>query len=118
MKELDSSQLNAIKTAIHRYDQSGIVLAFQGKRNQTYDEVKEMTDLIIELFQEVEEGPIMICLENDFAKALGQTIQRKVGNKRGVICLDQICVDNGDYMDIGKPVSGVIPVIVKTLIFC
>ena len=53
------------------------------------------------------------------AKALGQTIYSLLGYNRDVICIDNIKVENGDYIDIGKPLSSgrVVPVIIKTLVF-
>jgi len=47
---------------------------------------------------------------------LGQTLQRLAGNK-SVICLDCIKTEMGDYIDIGKSVANVVPVVVKTLLF-
>jgi ethanolamine utilization protein EutA len=61
--------------------------------------------------------PIIVIVEQDFAKALGQSINNLLNGSKGVICLDRIKVDNGDYVDIGKPISKVVPVVIKTLIF-
>lgn len=60
---------------------------------------------------------IIVILESDYAKALGQTLKRKT-KKKNIICIDQIYVNTNDYIDIGKPVySGVVPVVIKTLAF-
>lgn len=63
------------------------------------------------------EQPLVIVLESDHAKVLGQTI--KVMNPmQNVICIDQIRVENGDYIDIGHLLqTNVVPVVIKTLTF-
>jgi ethanolamine utilization protein EutA len=59
----------------------------------------------------------LIC-GNDIAKALGQSLERRVGSSPKVICIDQVRVELGDYVDLGEPISGMmIPVVVKTLAF-
>lgn len=61
--------------------------------------------------------PIVVVTENDIAKVLGQSLQ-VIQRERGILCIDQIRVENGDYLDIGRMLhSGVVPVVVKTLAF-
>ena len=60
---------------------------------------------------------VIIC-ENDAAKALGNCIHVLSTGKLRCICLDQIHVEHGDYIDIGKPLAEeYIPVAIKTLVF-
>ncbi|QSF47029.1 ethanolamine ammonia-lyase reactivating factor EutA [Paenibacillus tianjinensis] len=60
---------------------------------------------------------ILIC-ENDIAKAVGNVIHLLTRGEQRCICLDQIAVRHGDYIDIGYPLDGdCIPVAVKTLVF-
>jgi ethanolamine utilization protein EutA len=64
-----------------------------------------------------QEQPLVIVLERDYAKVLGQTLKRKDPLK-SVICIDQIIVENGDYLDVGQVLeTNVVPVIIKTLTF-
>ena len=53
------------------------------------------------------------------AKALGLLLTRRLQGRRPVICIDGIRVEQGDYVDLGRPVMDglVIPVVVKTLLF-
>ncbi|WP_281192353.1 ethanolamine ammonia-lyase reactivating factor EutA [Paenibacillus borealis] len=60
---------------------------------------------------------ILIC-ENDIAKALGNCIYLLSQGGQPCVCLDQISVAHGDYLDMGSPADGnYIPVAVKTLVF-
>ena len=62
-------------------------------------------------------GPVLLVIvREDYAKALGLLLQ-KYSQGQPVICLDRINVAQGDYVDIGKSVAGIVPVVVKTLIF-
>lgn len=61
--------------------------------------------------------PLVVVTERDVAKVLGQSLLAMEA-KRDILCIDQIRVDNGDYLDIGRMLhSGVVPVVVKTLAF-
>ncbi|MEG2936241.1 MAG: ethanolamine ammonia-lyase reactivating factor EutA, partial [Clostridium sp.] len=53
------------------------------------------------------------------AKVLGQAIYSILVNEKDIVCIDGIKVENGDYIDIGKPVAEgkVLPVVIKTLVF-
>lgn len=62
-------------------------------------------------------GPVLFLVQHDFARALGQGIAARGAPTGGVVCLDGICVDDGDYIDIGSPLGDVVPVVVKTLVF-
>jgi ethanolamine utilization protein EutA len=60
---------------------------------------------------------VVVC-EHDMAKALGQSLALRCQGKPDVICIDQIKVEHGDYLDLGEPISEtMIPVVIKTLAF-
>lgn len=63
--------------------------------------------------------PLIILLEQDFGKVLGQTVRRITENRGSFASIDSVTVQDGDYIDIGKPVLGgdAVPLVVKTLIF-
>lgn len=64
-------------------------------------------------------APVLVVLEQDIAKALGILLEEELQGRRKVACIDGIKVEQGDYIDLGRPVMGglVIPVVVKTLLF-
>ena len=61
-------------------------------------------------------SPILVVMEQDMAKALGQAIAlcRPAGDS--ILCIDRVRLKNGDYLDVGNPIGPALPVVVKTLI--
>jgi ethanolamine utilization protein EutA len=95
-------------------------LALSGMADWTYTSLQNMADRLSESFaNHFPRSQIMVVIcESDIAKALGQSLERRWGGHPKVICIDQIKVEYGDYIDLGTPISGVmIPVVVKTLAF-
>ena len=62
---------------------------------------------------------LAVLVENDLAKSLGNALHAELGNALDIFCLDAVNAENGDYIDIGKPLAGgrVLPVAVKSLLF-
>lgn len=102
-------------------DTSRLVLAFDGKNNPSYDEIKALASAAGGALDEfLPDGePMIIVTQSDIAKVLGQVLKRLYGQKRDIISVDSISVDDGDFVDLGSPLMDgmVIPVVVKTLIF-
>ena len=102
-------------------DMQRVAIAIEGKENPTFLEVKEYANGLVEGMSELlkRELPLIIIVEKDMAKALGQTIYNLLSYSKDVVCLDSVKLDNGDYIDIGSPIAegSVLPVVVKTLVF-
>jgi len=98
------------------YGDTTVAISLIGPKSPSYEEAKVIANEIIKLFEEIN-GPIIVVLENDFAKALGQVISLNLNKKREVICIDKISTKNGDYIDMGLPIGDSIPVVIKTLIY-
>ena len=98
-----------------------VAVALKGIKNPSFEQVQKLSKALINGMAELLEKdyPIFVIVENDIAKVLGQTIYIQLGKKKNVVCIDSIKVENGDYIDIGKPlVNGkVVPVVIKTLVF-
>ena len=98
-----------------------VAIAIKGKLNPSFVEVQKLGETLLLGMEDILKGdfPTVLIVENDIAKVLGQTLYRQLNFKKEVICIDTINVENGDYIDIGKPLANgrVVPVIIKTLIF-
>lgn len=104
------------KKKLGMYGDTTVAISLIGPKSPSYEETKVIANEIIKLFEEIN-GPIIVVLENDFAKALGQVISLNLNKKREVICIDKISTKNGDYIDMGLPIGDSIPVVIKTLIY-
>lgn len=98
-----------------------IAIAFTGRGRTSFAEVQRLAAAIIEGAKEAIESqfPLVIVVENDIGKVLGNALKVKLEHKKDVICIDGIRTLSGDYIDIGEPLAGghVVPVVIKTLIF-
>ena len=96
------------------------VLSMDGEANPSYIAVKKLAKTISDALCDVlpRSEAIMIVLRHDMAKILGRLIREEVKD-RPVVSIDSVVVQQGDYIDMGKPLMEgmVIPVVVKTLIF-
>ena len=102
-------------------EKQNLALAFSGTRNLSFSEVTTLAREIIQGMKEVlcKTCPLVVVIEKDLAKVMGQTLRSQLEFKKDVICIDTIKVENGDYIDIGRELvdGNVVPVIVKTLVF-
>lgn len=62
--------------------------------------------------------PLVAIIERDYAQALGQTV-KAMAPDRPLLVIDQVGLQEGDYIDIGAPLMDgrVVPLSVKTLVF-
>ncbi|MHA1971083.1 MAG: ethanolamine ammonia-lyase reactivating factor EutA [Candidatus Thorarchaeota archaeon] len=62
---------------------------------------------------------VVLLFESDIGKMVGLMIRRETSIQHNLICLDELFLEEGDWVDIGKPLlSGqAFPVTVKSLVF-
>ena len=92
--------------------EGSVVLSVPGITSPTYAQVREIAR---ELAQP-QPPELYICLEADMAKALGQALAARLPPETRILCIDRIRVGENSYLDIGQPVGGAFPVVVKTLV--
>ena len=88
------------------------VLSYRGKPSPGYREITALAEKILAQ----KDGPILLCLQQDMAKALGQALALRLPAQAQILCIDRIRVEEGSYLDIGAPVGDALPVVVKTLV--
>lgn len=109
---------------LYREDQEKdrqVALAMKGLKCPAFAQVQRIAELIADQYvRECGMGRhLILVLEEDIGKAIGQALHHRLKEKCSVICIDGISCGSGDFIDLGEPVASgnVIPVIVKTLIF-
>ena len=113
--------IRRIQWVLGQNDEEHFILAMPGKRNPGYMEMKRAAASIRQIMDRVQlpGESILLVIESDIAQAMGQMIRQQPDLKRQVVAIDSIHVEDGEYVDMGKPMMNgmVIPVVVKTLIF-
>ena len=97
---------------MQRLDGPG-VLALPGMKSPGY---RQLTALAEEILSGVQQEPLILALEADMAKALGQLLALRRGKDAEILCIDRVRLEEGSYLDVGAPVGPALPVVVKTLI--
>ncbi|CAM5669755.1 Ethanolamine utilization protein OS=Lysinibacillus sphaericus OX=1421 GN=LS41612_14760 PE=4 SV=1 [Lysinibacillus sphaericus] len=116
-----------VKTAVDRADalfslddhRAPFALYFSELPYLSFEDVHALCEAILRYLgtRSSKDIPIIIVIQSDYAKVIGQTLQA-INPTVPILCIDQIKVETGDYIDIGEVLpSGVVPIVVKTLAF-
>ena len=103
-----------------RQGEAPIALAFHDPVGPEYERLKTFSLGLAEAVREtVESGqPIILVFDTDIGNSVGNVLHRET-RTRNVLSIDEISLDEGDFIDIGEPIIGdpVYPVVVKSLVF-
>ena len=88
------------------------VVAMPGLASPSYRQTVAMAESILKQVR----GRILLCLEQDMAKALGQALAARLPPEAEILCIDRVKAGEGSYLDIAAPVGHALPVVVKTLV--
>ncbi|CAG9620311.1 ethanolamine ammonia-lyase reactivating factor EutA [Sutcliffiella rhizosphaerae] len=112
-----------IKEAIDIFDAQregqNFALYFTELPHMGFKDIQGLAETILSAIKNKpnQDQPLVLVLESDHAKVLGQTLNVQDPTK-SVVCIDQIRVEHGDYLDIGNVLqTNVVPVVIKTLTF-
>lgn len=97
----------------------GISLSLNGY--PSFGLVTQIASAIVKAWESCDavRAPLIIVTERDIGKVLGQTVYALTKGAGVFASIDAVAVQDGDYIDIGRPMLGgdAVPVVVKTLIF-
>ncbi|MED3907092.1 ethanolamine ammonia-lyase reactivating factor EutA [Geobacillus thermodenitrificans] len=95
-------------------------ICIKGFSHCSYSVLKEIAKILFLLYEKhfPNHSMIVVVCEDDIAKAFGQLLVLQSKNKVDIIAIDQVTVEQGDYIDIGETINQrMVPVVVKTLAF-
>lgn len=110
----------SIDTYFEQENLENLAIGLRGTDYLSFAAVQALAGGIIDGSQKLISAgkPLIIVLQQDIGKVLGQSL-RAIAQGIGIICIDQLLVQEGDYIDIGRSMAGgtVVPVIIKSLVF-
>jgi ethanolamine utilization protein EutA len=114
-----------IEQVIQRYKlptkNSHLAVFVPSPKECTFQNIEKLAKGIYDAWNKVAmiENPLVIIVEKDIGKVLGQTLYCISKGKNRFISIDSVNIGEGDYIDVGKPIStdDVVPIIIKTLVF-
>ncbi len=113
-QEQDSEELpGLIRHRIRQMDTDRVVLAMPGNAAS----YAQMAALAQKIAAGTEGRPVLVSLETDMAKALGQKLCLSLPENVPCLCIDRVKLTGQSYLDVGLPVGPALPVVVKTLVW-
>lgn len=115
----------AIGAAARRFDvDSGAdpaAVAFRWGGDPSYPRLRALADGVVAGLAAVLAcgHPLVVLLDGDVARSLGQLFTRELRVEQPVICLDGVELCEFDYVDIGELIrpADVVPLVIKSLLF-
>ncbi len=127
--EADEPDLAALEESIRSQaalyspggDAPAAAISLSGKGRSSFAQVQQLAEALVRGAAPFLPGPapLVVVVENDIGKALGNAVKVRVPKDKPVVCIDSVHARSGDYIDIGAPLANghVVPVVIKTLIF-
>jgi len=112
-QELPAGELTALIGRKLSQQDTEAVLSLPGNASPDYACVKALANTIL---QAMGQQRILVAVERDMAKALGQAMALELPADRACLCIDSVKLEEGSYLDVGAPVGPALPVVVKTLV--
>ncbi|HEY6957934.1 MAG TPA: ethanolamine ammonia-lyase reactivating factor EutA, partial [Candidatus Limnocylindria bacterium] len=112
-----------VRAGIARLDRDDgrFAIAVRWRHGPAYSALRELCHGIHEGVRAVlhDERPLVVVIDADIAGIVGQALQDEMGVRSPLVCVDQIKLSDLDFIDIGEvvPEKGVVPVVVKSLVF-
>lgn len=125
-REVQAEEVEAlIAQAFERQDltegEQQVALAFEWDGLPRYAQLRKIAEGVLAASPRslADGAPLMLVFTGDFAKVVGDTIKKDLGVPNPVISIDNLHLQEFDYIDVGEMIypARVVPVVVKSLLF-
>ncbi len=125
-KEITEKNIkNAILKSLDLFDvvegDEIIALLFKSAIGGSYAGLTTFTKGVANALQNTirKEKPVIMVFDRDVGNSVGNVMMRETNATKNIISIDEILVEEGDFIDIDVPKAGgqVVPVVVKSLVF-
>ena len=83
-------------------DTGTLAIALSGKNSRSFSQIQLLAEGLVQGAKDIirRGGPVIAIVEEDIGKALGNALKARIHNNCGVLCVDSIHAESGDYVDI------------------
>jgi ethanolamine utilization protein EutA len=120
----DAAVTDSIRAALARMDLAAdtrMAIAFAWRGDPEYRRLAALGRAIVAAVapQGCRSAPLFLMIDGDVGKTLGQLLHYELGLPGAVVSIDGVSLQDLDYVDVGEMISppGVIPVVIKSLLF-
>ncbi|GBD30599.1 hypothetical protein HRbin32_01707 [bacterium HR32] len=115
----------AVRRALERLDlqdgEGAFALAVHWHHGADYASLRALCAGIVQALPRTvgSASPLLVVLDADVAGIVGELLRGEFRVPGPVLCVDQVALREFDYVDVGRPLPphGVVPVVVKSLVF-
>ncbi|NUB45884.1 ethanolamine ammonia-lyase reactivating factor EutA [Fertoebacter nigrum] len=96
-----------------------LALAFDWSGIPEYPRLRAMAEAILLVAGQSRQHLLAVVIEGDVGQSIGRIIERELGFAGNLVCLDGVQLKDLDFIDIGQLMDppGVVPVVIKSLLF-
>ena len=113
-----------IRTGLEEIDLDnvpGVTVAFTWRGDPEHSRLRAAGEAILGALQPVRDQIklLLLAMDGDIGKTFGRLMHRELNWPGKIVCLDGVELRELDYIDLGEPIAppGVVPVVVKSLLF-
>ena len=115
---IDGLSAEQIRGKLRTFEENTAALFLRGDKLMDFESLTMQARIISDAVTPLG-TQLVVVLEQDLAKAMGNALRLQLGSDASIICIDGISIRENSYLDLAEPVGNgtALPVVIKTLAF-